>query len=81
MVEDLQWIVDNLLKKDPKERPRLDHVMKMPFVQKHIQGLKDYVKRNGTGGCEAMVVGARRRSQEDKRTIIEVAPQHKPERR
>ncbi|CAJ1355104.1 unnamed protein product [Effrenium voratum] len=57
---DLSWIVFGLLAKDPNDRPRLEAVQRMPFVQKYIQELLCYSKETGNGGCEAMTASLER---------------------
>lgn len=51
---DLKWIIFRFLEKDPEKRPRLDHVLRMPFVQGYIQILLSHTLENRAGGCEAI---------------------------
>lgn len=52
---DLKWIIFRFLEKDPAKRPRLDHVLRVPFVQSYIQVLLSHTLESGAGGCEAIV--------------------------
>ena len=51
---ELNWIVFGLLSKEPQQRPRLEAVQRLPFVQKYIEELLYYSRETGAGGCEAM---------------------------
>eukprot|EP00439_Symbiodinium_sp_Y106_P062257 s134_g9.t1 len=71
--QDLVWIVMGLLSKDPSQRPRLEAVQRMPYVQKYMQVLLSYSRQTGAGGCEAMT-GMQKRA----RIEPELQPSQRP---
>ncbi|CAK8995331.1 unnamed protein product [Durusdinium trenchii] len=64
---ELNWIVMSLLSKEPSQRPRLEAVQRLPFVQKYIEELLSYSRETGAGGCEAMTERRSRRTEPDGR--------------
>lgn len=60
---DLAWIVTELLAKEPTKRPRLENVLRMPFVQRFIKMLLSHTLEWGAGGCETMIQRAQARPQ------------------
>jgi len=53
--DELAWIIFSFLNKEPQQRPRLDLVVRKPFVQKYVQVLLSHTLKSGTGGCENML--------------------------
>eukprot|EP00929_Paragymnodinium_shiwhaense_P037979 TRINITY_DN20139_c0_g2_i1.p1 TRINITY_DN20139_c0_g2~~TRINITY_DN20139_c0_g2_i1.p1 ORF type:complete len:1008 (-),score=244.44 TRINITY_DN20139_c0_g2_i1:43-3066(-) len=53
--KDLCWIVMGFLHKDPPQRPRLEAIVRLPYVQRFVGLLRSHSMTSGTGGCEAML--------------------------
>lgn len=60
--KDLSWLVFGFLEKEPTQRPELEKVLLLPFVQRYIQVLLSHTMESGSGGCEAIAAGASRRA-------------------
>lgn len=59
--QDLRWIILELLQKEPRKRPALEKILKMPFVQESIRGLLQVTQDTNTGGCLEMIEASRGR--------------------